>query len=83
MTATLSAQAELDQLDARRAELIAQASREAAISALGELRAACELMIKDLYDNNIPAARAIYDGSTDGMFYGPITRVKKAMGKLK
>jgi hypothetical protein len=81
MTATLSAR--LDQLDAERADLIKQAARETLMAAIEDLRATCDAMTDTLAAGDIDGVRRLYDGSKDGLFWGPVLKIKATMGKLK
>jgi hypothetical protein len=65
------------------ATLSAQAAREALANDLMTLTATCQAMLEELQAGNISIVHTYYDGSVNGLFWGPATRIKKAMGKLK
>jgi hypothetical protein len=90
MTATMSAQARLDQLNAEEAEDKANAHAKAvekahlsALIQLDKLITTCTQMRDEIEQTHYTAAHTYYDGSKNGLFWGPVTEIQKAMGKLK
>jgi hypothetical protein len=61
----------------------AQTPRDALIANLFDLRVTVDEMLTAAQRDELDVARLFYEGSKDGMFWGPVLKIKATMGKLK